>query len=386
MELGEIEHALEKDFQVQHALVAVPKSGPFRKRLVAVVSLTGLASTSLSNSGCVLVKDGPKAATARTQIFSVRDQLSNILPLYMVPASWLAVESIPLLPSGKLDRRSVDSWLQNIDGKTYEKILDAEDEDDSFVPVSETGKLLQQIFSKVLNIPLSRAKLNKSFLSLGGDSITAMQVMAWCRKRNINFSLSEVLRSKSIHELALSARFGDEVQHQEEVIDQEFDLSPIQHLYFNSQPNPVYEGAGRFNQSFSLEITRHAEPQDVDLALQRIVNQHSMLRARFTRTVSGTWKQRLTRDVASSYSYRSHQLESVDQIPAVVGCTQSSLNILKGPLFAIDLFNLADNRQMIFLAAHHLIIDMVSWRIVIGDLEELLNTKTLAAEKPLSFQ
>jgi hypothetical protein len=215
MELGEIEHALDKDAQVQHALAALPKAGPFRKRLAAVVSLTALASTALSKSGCVLLKEGPRAATARTQVCSARNRLSDILPPYMVPSSWLVVESIPLLPSGKLDRRSVDGWLQSIDDEAYEKILEAEDEDDSSTPATETGKLLQQIFSKVLNIPLQRAKMGKSFLSLGGDSITAMQVMALCRKEKINFSLSEVLRSKSIHQLALSARFGDEVQHQE---------------------------------------------------------------------------------------------------------------------------------------------------------------------------
>jgi len=333
----------------------------------------------------MLVKDRPRAATSRGIVSGARSRLSDILPPYMVPTSWLVVESIPLLPSGKLDRRNVDTWLQSIDDETHERILEAEEEDDSSITPTETGILLQQIFSKVLNLPVQRVKLSKSFLSLGGDSITAMQVMALCRKEKINFSLSEVLRSKSIHQLATSARFGDEVQHQEEVLDQPFDLSPIQQLYFGSQPDSVYEGAGRFNQSFSLDVTRCVEPQDIDLALRRIVEQHSMLRARFTKASSGIWKQVITRDAGSSYSYQSHQLDTADQIPLLVGCTQSNLNIQKGPLFAIDLFNLP-GKQVIFLAAHHLIIDMVSWRIILGDLEELLNTKSLVAEKPLSFQ
>jgi amino acid adenylation domain-containing protein/non-ribosomal peptide synthase protein (TIGR01720 family) len=386
MELGEIENALDKDSKVQHALVALPKSGPFRKRLVAVISLTALASSSLSKNGCELVQDGPRAATARSQVSGARNRLSDILPPYMVPASWLVVESIPLLPSGKLDRRSVDGWLQSIDDATYGRILEAEDEDDASTPATETSKLLQQIFSRVLNLPLQRVKLSKSFLSLGGDSITAMQVMALCRKEKLNFSLSEVLRSKSIHQLALNARFGDEVQHQAEVLDQDFELSPIQQLYFQSQTSSLYEGIGRFNQSFSLEITRHVEPQDINMALQKIVDQHSMLRARYNKTTSGVWKQHLTRDVTSSYRFQSHQVDNANQIPSLVANTQSSLNIQQGPLFAIDLFNLADGRQMLFLAAHHLIIDMVSWRIILGDLEELLNTGILVAEKPLSFQ
>jgi amino acid adenylation domain-containing protein/non-ribosomal peptide synthase protein (TIGR01720 family) len=386
LELGEIEHTLDKDPQVQHALVALPKSGPFRKRLVAVVSLAALASIALSKGGCELVQDGPRAAIARSQVSNARNRLVDILPPYMVPASWLVVESIPLLPSGKLDRRSVDGWLQSIDDATYERILEAEDEDDFLISATETSRLLQQIFSRVLNLPPQTVKLGKSFLSLGGDSITAMQVMALCRKEQISFSLSEVLRCKSIHQLALNARFGNEVQHQEEVLDQDFDLSPIQQLYFQSQTSSVYEGFGRFNQSFSLEITRHVESQDIDMALQRIVGQHSMLRARFSKMTSGFWKQHLIHDVSSSYLYRNHQVENPGHIPSLVAKTQSSLNIRQGPLFAVDLFNLADNRQLIFLAAHHLVIDMVSWRIILGDLEELLNTRTLVAEKPLSFQ
>lgn len=386
MELGEIEHALDKDSHVQHALVALPKSGPFRKRLVAVISLTTLSNTALSKNGCELVQDGPRSATARSEASGARNRLSDILPPYMVPSAWLVVESIPLLPSGKLDRRSVDGWLQSIDDATYERILEAEEEDDTSTPATETSKLLQQIFSRVLNLPLQRVKLSKSFLSLGGDSITAMQVMALCRKEKLNFSLSEVLRSKSIHQLALNARFGDEVQHQAEVLDQPFELSPIQHLYFQSQISSFYEGVGRFNQSFSLEITRRIQPDDVDTALQRIVDQHSMLRARYNQTTSGVWKQRLTRDINSSYRFQSHQVDNANQIPPLVANTQSSLNIQQGPLFAVDLFNLADNRQMIFLVAHHLIIDMVSWRIILGDLEELLSTRKLVAEKPLSFQ
>ncbi|PVH81870.1 nonribosomal peptide synthase [Cadophora sp. DSE1049] len=386
LELGEIEHSLDKDTSIQHALVALPKAGPFRKRLVAVISLAILTGTMIPKGSCELIQEGPHGSAARAQLTGIRNRLSEILPAYMVPSSWLVVESIPLLPSGKLDRRNVDSWLHSIDDRTYERILEAEEEEDNSVPATATTLLLQRIFSRVLNLPLQRTKMSQSFLSLGGDSISAMQVMALCRKEKLNFSLSDVLRSKSIHQLASIACYEDEVQHQEEILNQLFDLSPIQQLYFESQLSNTFDGAARFNQSFSLEVMRHIEPQTIKRALQRIVGHHSMLRSRFVKSPAGTWQQLLCRDNQTSFNFQVRDVADTHQIPSFVGKAQSSLDIASGPVFTVQLFNLPGLRQMIFLAAHHLVIDMVSWRIILQDLEELLTTGSVLSDKPLSFQ
>jgi non-ribosomal peptide synthase protein (TIGR01720 family) len=385
MELGEIEHSLDQDLDIRHALVSLPKAGPFRKRLVAVISLTTLATTELTNSACKLILDGPQAATSCTQVSRARARLSALLPPYMIPLSWLVVESVPLLPSGKLDRRHVETWLQNIDKTTYEQILQAEEADEDDTPMTETGRILQQIISRVLNLPIGRVPLNKSFLSLGGDSITSMQVMAHCRKESINYSLTDVLKSKSIHQLASIARHEDKVQQQEEVPDQDFDLSPIQQLYVQSQASQNFQGTCRFNQSFSLEITRPIKPGDLKVAVRKIVDQHSMLRAKFRKNPKGSWQQRVSRESPGG-TYEVHDVEQEQEIPRLINNSQTSLDIDEGPVFRVDLFNIRKTRQMVSLVAHHLVIDMVSWRIIIQDLEEILNTGSLSSEKPLPFQ
>lgn len=66
--------------------------------------------------------------------------------------------------------------------------------------------------------------------------------------------------------------------------------------------------------------------------------------------------------------------------------SQTCLDPLKGPIFAADLFNLRSGGQILFLVAHHLCVDMVSWRIVLQDLEELVAAGSLSDEKALSFQ
>ncbi|KAH8602265.1 nonribosomal peptide synthase [Bisporella sp. PMI_857] len=387
MELGEVENSLDIDPKIRHALAALPQAGHFKKRLVAIISLTELSFEKSTAGSCEIVHDGPKHAIARSEVTKAKTRLSERLPEFMIPSTWIVIKALPLLPSGKLDRKLVASWLERIDEKTYEQIMETDDEEDNTLPVTDTSLLLQEVFSRVLNLPLSRVKLSSSFLSLGGDSITAMQVMALCRKESLNFSLAEVLRSKSIIQLANSARYEGERVFEEERIEEEFALSPIQQFYFNLKSADQQIPDSRFNQSFTLRITRAVEVQQIRDAIHSIVLQHSMLRAKFSKAKSGVWQQHITKDESSSYRFNVHDVEDGRHVAAVVGNSQSSLDIQKGPLFSVDLFRIVGQDQILFLAAHHLIIDMVSWRIILGDLELFLNTgKLLSARLPLSFQ
>lgn len=62
------------------------------------------------------------------------------------------------------------------------------------------------------------------------------------------------------------------------------------------------------------------------------------------------------------------------------------MNIYDGPIFVVDMFETSSKEQFLFLAAHHLVVDVVSWRIIMQDLEEILETGSLPTDKPLSFQ
>lgn len=90
--------------------------------------------------------------------------------------------------------------------------------------------------------------------------------------------------------------------------------------------------------------------------------------------------------MSSSYRYRVHYLTSAREVTALLADTQASLHIERGPVFGVDFFDIEGDGQMIFLAAHHLCIDMVSWRIILQDLQEFLESGSLGVEKPLSFQ
>ena len=359
MELGEIENALDINEKIKHALVVLPTSGHFKKRLVTILSLTDVSSQVNTSIACQIIQDGPRGIKARSEIAKARAQVSERLPAFMIPSTWIAVESVPLLPSGKLDRRGVLSWLEKIDEKMYETIMEADNDEDDSTPPTDTSLLLQQIFCRVLNLPLHRVKLSSSFLSVGGDSITAMQVMAMCRKEKINFTLSEVLRSRSIHQLSASAKFEGDRVFEDEKLEEQFGLSPIQQLYFQAKAADQQKPNSRFNQSFTLRISRKVDPDNLKASIDTIVDQHSMLRAKFNKGSSGLWQQRITKDTVTSHRFRVHNVDDINVISSIVGNSQATLDIHAGPLFSVDLFNIDGQDQMLFLAAHHLVIDMV---------------------------
>lgn len=66
--------------------------------------------------------------------------------------------------------------------------------------------------------------------------------------------------------------------------------------------------------------------------------------------------------------------------------SQQCLDIQNGPIFAADLFEVRSHEQILFVVANHLCVDMVSWRIVLQDMQEFIETGSLSSDKPLSFQ
>lgn len=127
---------------------------------------------------------------------------------------------------------------------------------------------------------------------IGGDSITAMAVVSRSRRHKIGVSLHDVLRSSSIVQLASTVEASIVTVQTEEKTEQDFDLSPIQTIYLAASKE--HQGNSRFNQSFSLRLSRYISPQAMRSAVKSLVIQHSMLRARFREDSDGKWVQRLS--------------------------------------------------------------------------------------------
>ncbi|KAL3953326.1 hypothetical protein ACCO45_013269 [Purpureocillium lilacinum] len=146
-------------------------------------------------------------------------------------------------------------------------------------------------------------------------------------------------------------------------------------------------GSGfRFSQSILLQVTGGAEVADIEAAIDVLTSRHAMLRARFRMTGDG-WAQVIAPASTSAYRFE-HKYIDYDaglgqgkqrELLDVMEQAQASLNVFTGPVFAAEHVRTRDNRQLLYLVAHHLVVDLASWRILLHDLDELLREGTLAS-------
>jgi amino acid adenylation domain-containing protein/non-ribosomal peptide synthase protein (TIGR01720 family) len=400
IELGEIEHHLAVDEDVQHAMVLLPKKGPLAKRLITILSLLGpTASADNQKPGAAALSLAGNPSLTEPIMERIRTRLGAHLPAYMVPSTWLCVDAIPMLASRKMDRKTVATWIETtLTAEQCQEVIREQRAAKTKTtsangktknsPLSEIEINLRNIWSLVLNFPADDIDPDdRSFLSLGGDSISAMACASHAKKARLGVSVQDILKAKSLRQLAtvaktLSQPNEDHVNGEDEgesgALKVPFDLTPIQQLHFEVRGGA--HGDGHFNQSFCLRLARRVGVTAVQNAIQSVVKRHAMLRARFERSEDGEWKQFITADVDGSYRLRTHTITTRVEADAGIASAQGCLDARSGPLFATELFDLQDKgEQMLFMTVHHLVIDLVSWRVVMEEIEELLENPSAAS-------
>ncbi|KAG8412854.1 putative NRPS-like protein biosynthetic cluster [Metarhizium acridum] len=168
----------------------------------------------------------------------------------------------------------------------------------------------------------------------------------------------------------------------EEILDMEFNLTPIQHSYFALNRS----GKSRNNQSCLVRISKPRADEHIRSALHTIVERHSMLRARFTmNNVTGRWNQKITSDIAGSYWFSIQETHSNNETSVLISDLAATVkfDITKGPLFSVHVIK--QDQELIFMATSHLIIDIISWNIITRNLEDILTGHRLPGS-PVSFQ
>ncbi|KAH8723175.1 hypothetical protein GQ44DRAFT_761196 [Phaeosphaeriaceae sp. PMI808] len=380
VELGEIESHVSAHPSVQHAAAVMPQSGYFDGILVAVMS----PCPSHSDASDLQMVSVEEREAAEPWVQELGTIVKERLPSYMVPTIWIVVEKLPMNTSGKLDKKAVKIWTERLDEDTYKQITSSATEEEVKVAGNEREAHIQQLWANVLNVPLHLVSLNQPFVGLGGDSITAMQLVSLFRSENVGkVTVKDILQSRNISQLAaLTEPLKQSKVAAVEELYQPFNLTPIQQLYFSIAPS----ANTMFHQSMVLRTTRPIEPQRLLAAVTELVRHHSMLRSRFIRSATGKWMQFITPDVASSYHLMSHELAAISETMQLMTAAQTRLNVEHGPMLAVDLYNVKDGGQTLFVSAHHLIMDLFSWRVLLVDLETLLGGGQLSSEKPFPFQ
>lgn len=325
IELGEIEAALEAQSPVTQAVVVVRDD-----RLCAYVRLEGDADLE-----------------------GLRAGLALRLPEYMVPASITTVEAFPLTPSGKLDVRSLPDPASLAIG-------------DDEPPQTPDERRLAEVWSEVLGV--AGVGRNANFFRSGGDSITAIQLVSRLARVGVAIRVRDVFESPVLWQLATCggvAVVGDQGRAHGEVLP-----LPIQERFFT-------ESAGRehYNQALLLDLSESVDAEHARAAIVKLVLHHDALRLRWRETHEG-WRGTFG-PLAGGVVFAECDVSDLplNAQPAAIEarCTEAQASLqLTGPMGRAVYFTTGASPRLL-LCLHHLVVDAVSWRILLDHLEILLS-------------
>nr|WP_284929338.1 non-ribosomal peptide synthetase [Bacillus subtilis] len=329
VELGEIESALRQIDGVKEAAVLARTAQTGSKELFGYISV--------------------KAGTNAEQ---VRSLLARSLPNYMIPAYIIEMETLPLTSNGKLNRKALPE--PNFTSKqTYAP------------PRNDLEDQLVLIWQEVLGI--QRIGIEDSFFELGGDSIKALQVSARLGRYGLSLQVSDLFRHPKIKDLSPFICKSERIIEQGPV-QGDVPWTPVQQWFFSQD----IEERHHFNQSVMLFHSGRLSENALRPALKKLAEHHDALRMVY-RNDGRRWIQ-INQGIHESqlYSLRTSDLSQSEsgwetQIKQEVADLQQSINLQEGPLLHAALFKTLTG-DYLFLAIHHLVVDGVSWRILLEDL------------------
>ncbi|MBV8695972.1 MAG: amino acid adenylation domain-containing protein, partial [Ktedonobacteraceae bacterium] len=363
IELGEIEHALLEHATVRECVVVAQEDRLGTKHLVAYV--------------VVKQAEGEQKATVSA---ALQNAVRERLPEYMVPSAIVVLDALPLTANGKVDRQALPAPKQYHSGP-HQPSYGA--------PQTKVEHLLVRIWSQVLRLP--QVSVHDNFFALGGDSILGISMIAQTRQAGLHMTMKQLYQAPTIAQLStIVTPLASSQSAQQSVSRGMLTLTPIQRWFFELQlANPHH-----WNQAFLFQLPPSLSVPLLKQALHWVIDQHDVFRLRFAQTSHGNWQSRYqqsTGGILFSFLDLRNLPEEVQVSHMSECCThaQANLHIGKGPLARAVLFRLSGiQKYRLLLAIHHLVIDTVSWRVLLEDVtlayRQLLDHQPLEALQPSS--
>ncbi|MET3717903.1 non-ribosomal peptide synthase/polyketide synthase [Pseudomonas sp. PvP001] len=330
IEPGEVEACIQQHPEVENCVV-LARPSPSGVRLVAY----GVATL---------------AADESTLESRVKQALAEQLPDYMIPSRLLWLPQLPVTPNGKLDRAAlpIPDWHAQ--------------SGDFLAPQGEVEIVLAGLWQQLLGV--ERVGANENFFELGGDSIVSLQLVGRARLAGVLLTPRQVFEQQTIRALAQVAKRQASVVQAQGPVTGSAALTPIQAWFFES---PI-SARQHWNQSVLLQATEPLNATLLETALQTLVAHHDALRLRFVEDDDGHWQQ----SHAETATVPLDQLQVTDSAQMTQACSRSQalLNLSEGPLLRALLLDTAQGQRLL-LVAHHLVVDGVSWRILLDDLQRV---------------
>ncbi|MEI3773389.1 amino acid adenylation domain-containing protein [Pectobacterium brasiliense] len=277
------------------------------------------------------------------------------LPEYMVPFRLILLEDMPLTPNGKLDTKQLPPVLEASEGDgEADNPLEAD---------------VLAIWRSVLNTPLG---VEDDFFRLGGDSILSIQLTTRLRSAGYVCTVKDVFEAKSVRRLCRVLAQNDRdtgVVAEQGTLEGEFALLPIQR-WFMEQPLARPE---HWNQAAMIQLP-DVDTERLTTMLQALMAQHDALRL----ACDADGQRYLTDVPCPEVLTLDHRQLGDDGLQQAFTVLQSEFDPAQGRTMAAALVRHHPQADTaVFLAFHHLVIDAVSWRILVDDLERLYLGKPL---------
>ncbi|QUI21830.1 amino acid adenylation domain-containing protein [Vallitalea pronyensis] len=353
VELGEIERYLETHMGVQEAVVHCMEDNN-TKYLCAYIVI--------------------KNKTTMTQLKSF---LREGLPDYMMPLYFIELDHIPLTHNGKVNKtllpNPVVNDLVHVEHVAYR---------------TKKEEILSHAIRKVLN--MKELSIKQNFYHIGGDSIKAIQIASILNDKGYTIKVKDILSYPMIEDMALC------IKKNNMFIDQKPSEGRIQHTpiisWFFEQK---LKNSNHYVQSILLELKQDVDSKQVEMMFNKIVYHHDALRINVDATTKALFYNH-------QYLEQHHHLQVYDLVGLstneqrnymirVAEDLKMSFNIYKGILIKACMFKRGQHSGRLLIMAHHLVIDGVSWRIIIDDMNRMMeqiqkNQKTVLPSKTQSYQ
>ncbi|MCP5292673.1 MAG: amino acid adenylation domain-containing protein [Burkholderiales bacterium] len=338
IELGEVEAALLQLEPVKEAVALVREDNLANPQLVAYL---------VGN-------------TQAPDIEAIRAQLKTRLPDYMIPAAFVHLDVLPLTEHGKVDRNALPAPDLN-DQLTHEYVA----------PRNPTEAKLVQIWTDVLGV--EKIGVHDNFFELGGDSILSIQIISRARQFGIAITSKTFFQHQTVG--ALAENIAGEQYVEQETVEQgavtgSVPFIPIQRWFFE-QNLPNFH---HWNQSVLLKVRDTIDVSLINAVVEKLEQHHDVLRSRFLKK-KGQWQQVCSAETGTGVFQQVELTEQTDDeyrqaIEMAATQWQQSLHLEKGPLWRVVWLDPGRDRPCyLLIVIHHLVVDGVSWRILLEDLQ-----------------
>lgn len=335
IELGEIEKYLLEYKSVEKALVQVKKNSKGNEALYAYL---------ITNQE-VLDEE-------------LKKWVKRFLPRYMIPNYFVYMDYYPLTNNGKLD---------------YDALPMPKDIEKEFLEcTNEIESKVIEVMKEVLNIEY--ISMNDNYYQLGGDSIKAIQISSRLKSKELEISVKDILSKEIIQEICSTVKILENSMEIDQTLkDGSIKKTPIIEYFFNQE----LKNKSQYNQYVFLECNDKLDEHNLRKVLNKLIEHHDTLRININGEEDKLYynNDHLKNDFSIKYVDVSSEqyLNEEDYIDKIIKSNKENFNIFTDILLKVILVNLGGNKQALLLIAHHLIVDGVSWRIIIEDFMTLLS-------------